>query len=133
MKRVTQEMLKIYKPLSGMDWMNYRLVKKEATFHHIVKKEFGGKETIENGCILMPIAHQYLHLIECKSPTHYQLLTKMFQLINSQKSEPTVEQREVIETILRDFEYIHRNDKNAKGKSMIKYTYKKREDIWRRY
>ena len=27
MKQITREMLKIYKPISNMDWLNYKLVK----------------------------------------------------------------------------------------------------------
>ena len=66
MKEITKEMLKIYKPYSNLDWMNYRLVKKDLTFHHIKKREDGGEQIIENGALLMPIAHQYLHIIEYK-------------------------------------------------------------------
>jgi len=52
MKQITREMLKIYQPLSNMDWMNYRLVRKDLTFHHIVKRENQGKQEISNGCLL---------------------------------------------------------------------------------
>lgn len=47
MNSIKKEMLKIYKPISGLDWLNYRLVKKDLTYHHILKKSDGGKETIE--------------------------------------------------------------------------------------
>lgn len=43
MKKVTKEMLKIYKPISNLDWMNYKIIKKDMTAHHILKKEDGGK------------------------------------------------------------------------------------------
>lgn len=56
MKQITREMLKIYKPYSNLDWMNYRLVKKDLTFHHIIKAEHGGERVISNGCLIMPIA-----------------------------------------------------------------------------
>ena len=56
MDKVTQEMLEIYKPLSHLDWMNYRLVKRDVTFHHIVKSEHHGKRVISNGALLMPVA-----------------------------------------------------------------------------
>ena len=42
-KQITKEMLHIYKPLSDMDWMNYKLVRKDLTAHHILKREDGGK------------------------------------------------------------------------------------------
>ena len=62
MKQITKEMLRIYKPISNLDWMNYKLVKRDLTFHHIVKREEGGKEEISNGALIMPIPHQCLGL-----------------------------------------------------------------------
>lgn len=126
MKQITREMLKIYKPISNMDWLNYKLVKKDLTFHHIVKKVNGGFEEISNGALLMPIPHQYLHVIEFKEWKTYKHLNDMFRIINDQRHEPTLEQREIIECILQDFEYKHKDDRTAKGKMLIKPEYKKR-------
>ena len=111
-----------------MDWMNYRLVRKDLTFHHIVKRENGGKQVISNGALIMPVApaHQYLHLIEYKDIETYNAINKIFKLVNDQEAEPTREQREIVEYLLREFEKIHRNDKNSKGKSLIQYKYLKR-------
>ena len=61
MKKITREMLKIYKPYSGLDWMNYKIVKRDMTAHHIIKRENGGKMQIDNIAPLMLIAHQYFH------------------------------------------------------------------------
>lgn len=127
MKAVTREMLKIYKPLSNMDWMNYRIVnKQDLTFHHIQKREDFGKEIIENGALILKHSHQYLHLIEYKDPKTYDAINKIFKYINQQRHEPTREQREIIEFMLREFERIHRWDKNSKGKLLIKYKYRNR-------
>lgn len=124
MKNITKEMIKIYKPVSNLDWLNYKIVKKsDLTFHHIEKKEFGGKETIDNGALLMPIPHQYLHLIEYKDIETYIALNKIFKIINNQKSEPTKEQREIIELLLRDFEKEYKWSKNSKGKLLIQRKY----------
>lgn len=122
-KKITKDMLKIYKPISGLDWMNYKLVKKDATFHHIQKKCDGGKEEISNGAILMPISHEYLHLIENKDMFTYCLLNRMFRIINMQRSEPNEEQRKIIECLLKMFEEEHKEDKNARNKALIKYQY----------
>lgn len=119
-------MLKIYKPLSDMDWMNYQVKRSEMTFHHIRKKEDGGLEVVENGALLMPTAHQYLHIIEYKEYGTYEALNKMFLVINGQMKEPTKEQRDIIEFLLREFEEKHKNDKNSKGKPLIKEKYKDR-------
>lgn len=126
MTEITKEMLKIYKPYSNMDWMNYKLVRKDLTFHHIVKRENGGKREIENGALLIPVAHQYLHLIEYKDKETYNAINKIFYYINQQRYEPTREQREIIEYLLQEFEKVHKNDKNSKGKSLIQYKYRQR-------
>lgn len=116
-------MLQIYVPISNLDWMNYRLVKNELTFHHIKKKENGGKRIIENGALLMPYAHQYLHLIEFKDIETYETLNRIFKQINSHRKEATYGQRQMIEYILREFEEIHKNDRGHKGKKLIKDEY----------
>ena len=127
MDKVTQEMLEIYKPLSHLDWLNYKLVKRDITFHHIIKKELCGKRTIENGALLMPISHQYLHLIECKDNDTYVALNKLFKCINEQRYEPTREQREIVEYLLQEFERVHRWDKNSKGKLLLQRKYLERK------
>ena len=109
-----------------MDWMNYRLVRKDLTFHHILKREFGGKPELTNGALLMPVAHQYLHLIEYKDIETYNAINRIFGYVNQQEYEPTREQREIIEYLLREFEKIHKWDKNSKGKLLIQHKYKQR-------
>ena len=123
MGQMTKEMLEIYKPYSELDWLNYKLVRKNVTFHHIIKREHGGKRVIENGALLMPVAHQYLHLIECKDIDTYVAINKIFMLINQQRYEPTSEQRRIIEYLLSEFERIHRWDKTSKGKLLIQRKY----------
>lgn len=123
MKQITREMLRIYKPVSNLDWLNYKLVKKNLTFHHIVKKCEGGREIITNGALLMPIPHQYLHIIEFKDYKTYKHINDVFRIINDQLHEPTREQRETLEYILQEFEYKHREDRTSRGKRLIKIEY----------
>lgn len=52
MKPIAREMLRIYKPISDMDWMNYKLVRKNVTCHHIVKREDGGRLEQSNIALL---------------------------------------------------------------------------------
>lgn len=126
MKNITAEMLKIYVPYSGLDWMNYKLVKKDVTFHHIQKRCDSGKREISNGCLLMSNAHNYLHLIEFKDLETYIALNKIFKYVNQQQAEPTTEQRELIEYLLKQFEIEHRWDKGSKGKLLLKHKYLER-------
>ena len=123
MKQITREMLRIYKPISNLDWLNYKLVKKDLTFHHIVKKVDGGKEIITNGALLMPIPHQYLHIIEYKDWKTYKHINDLFRIINDQRYEPTKEQRETIEYMLLEFEAKHKDERTSKGKKLIKLEY----------
>lgn len=126
MKNITGKMLKIYVPVSGLDWMNYHLVKEEITFHHIKKKSDGGKKEINNGALIMPISHQYLHLIEYLDIDTYLELNSIFKIVNMQGKEPTLMQRGVIEDLLLSFEDIHKWDKNSNGELVIKRKYLKR-------
>ena len=123
-------MLEIYKPVSGLDWMNYKLVRKDITFHHIIKRSAGGRRDIDNGALLMGnSAHPYLHIIEYKDIETYNALNKIFKFINQQKHEPTTEQREIIEYLLQEFENKHRLDKSSKVKLLIKHRYLERDFI----
>ena len=126
MKQITREVLKIYKPISGLDWMNYKIVRKDMTAHHIIKKENHGKLEIGNIAPLMPVAHSYLHLIECKDINTYNAINEIFKIVSDQMYEPTREQREIIECLLQEFERVHRFDKGSKGKLLIKRKYLER-------
>lgn len=127
MKEVTRELIRIYKPLDNLDWLNYRITKQNPlTYHHIVKREHGGLMTLENGALLTVIGHRYLHIIECKDYQIYMAISKMLELINKQKHAPTQEQREIMEYLLNEFYNLHKKDKIAKGKTLIKHDYLKR-------
>lgn len=122
-------MIKIYEPISNLDWMNYHLVKEEITIHHIKKRCDGGKKEISNLALLMPTSHQYLHLIEWADIDTYMELNGLFKVINMQQKEPTLMQRGVIEDILMRFEDEHRWDKDRDGNIIIKRKYLKRWDL----
>lgn len=121
MRTITKEMIKIYN-LDKWCFMGYKL-DKTATFHHIVKKEHGGKEEIDNGAVLNPFAHQYLHIIEYKDIGTYEAINRILKVINEQRDRPTKEQLEIISYLLRMFEEDHSNDKSSKGKRLIRHQY----------
>ena len=129
MDRVKQEMLRIYEPISNLDWMNYKLLRKDITYHHIQKRSNGGKRTMENGALLMPVAHEYLHLIEFCDIETYELINNLFRVVNNQHCEPTYEQRLAVEYLLREFESVHKWDKGRKGKLLLQRKYLRRD--WR--
>lgn len=127
MKNIMRDMLKIYVPVSGLDWMNYKLVRDDLSFHHIIKKCDKGKKEIKNGAILQSSnSHPYLHLIEYIDIEVYVKLNEMFKVINKQREEPSEMQRYAIEDILLAFEKEHRWEKNSKGELLIQKKYLKR-------
>ena len=126
MKSITKQMIKIYN-LDKLCFMGYTL-DKTASFHHIVKKENGGKEVIENGAVLNKTAHEYLHIIEYKDIGTYIAINKILKIINEQRDRPTTEQLEIISKILSMFEEEHKEEKTSKGKRLIKHQYLDRFD-----
>lgn len=121
MKSITKQMIKIYN-LDKLCFMGYTL-DKTASFHHIVKKEHGGKEVVENGAVLNKTAHEYLHIIEYKDIGTYIAINKILKIINEQRDRPTTEQYQIISKILSMFEEEHKEDKTSKGKRLIKHQY----------
>jgi hypothetical protein len=126
MKQITRDMLKIYKPYSEMDWLNYKIVRNDMTAHHIVKKEHGGKLEMDNIALLLSVSHSYLHIIEYKDLETYIAINKIFKYVNQQKHEPTIEQRAEIECLLHDFEVQHEKDKGRKNTLLIKKKFLER-------
>lgn len=127
MKEVTKQMIKIYKPID-LDWLNYKVTRENPiTAHHIVKREDGGKLVLDNIALLSKCGHQYLHIIEFKEHKIYEMLNKMFEIINRQGHAPTEDQRFVIQYLLDEFYSLHKNDKNSKGKTLIRYDYISRQ------
>ena len=126
MKEIVKEMLKIYKPISNLDWLNYKITRNKLTAHHIIKREHGGKLEMNNIALLVDVSHQYLHLIEHKDYDTYIALNKILKMINEQQHEPTQEQRELVEYLLTEFERVHKWDKGSKGRLIIQKKYLER-------
>lgn len=126
MKNITKIMIDQYN-VQKIDWMGYKLNKDNLyTYHHIVKKEHGGEETIENGAILTKIAHEYLHKIECKDIELYNYINNVLKQINEQGFGPLKRQLLAIDFILKMFEKEHFGDSTKKGKILIKNEYFRR-------
>ena len=106
--------------------MGYKL-DKTASFHHLVKREHGGKEEITNGAVLNKSAHEYLHIIEYKDIDTYITINNILKLINQQKDRPTIEQYMMISKLLSAFEEEHKEDRTAKGKMLIRDKYLNRQ------
>ena len=127
MREETKILVGYYGIDDGLDWLNFKIDNpRELQFHHIIKKSDGGKMTLDNGAILTPNAHQFLHTIERYDIEIYNAIKKMFKLYVMQKSSPTDEQRELMQIILNVAYLRFENAKTKKGKPILKERFKNR-------
>lgn len=127
MREATKILVDYYGIDDGMDWMNFPIHNPhDLQFHHIVKKADGGKMTINNGAILTPDAHKFLHTIERYDIEIYNAIKKMFKLYVIQKASPTLEQRGMMQDILNLAYLRFENAYTKKGKPILKEHFKNR-------
>lgn len=125
MREETKMLVGFYGIEDGLDWLNFPIIRpKELQFHHIKKKENGGTFEFNNGAILTPNAHRFLHIIERYDKDIYNKITKLFKLYVLQKNPPTIEQRKLMQELLNRFYIKHANTKTKKGKPVIKERFK---------
>ena len=126
MKQITKLMVNMYN-LHKIDFMGYKVNKDNPyTYHHLLKKCHGGKETIENGAILTKYSHEYLHIVETRDLNIYNYINNVLKQINEQGHEPLLRQILAIDYLLKLFEHDHINDKSSKNKRLIKNEYLRR-------
>lgn len=110
------------------DFMGYTFkLQKELSYHHlIVPKRKGGKETIENGSILVQnTSHNYLHTIEKIDKEIFDLITNEM-IIENIKGKLDIVNLKKIRELLLYFEKEHCCDKTKKGEDLIKEEYIRR-------
>lgn len=126
MRKILNLMTNLYN-LNGIDFLGYKVSKSNPyTFHHLIKKCEGGKETIQNGAILTRNSHQYLHIIESRDLETYIQLNNILKQINEQGFAPLKRQILAADYILRLFENEHFQDKTSNGKVLIRKEFLKR-------
>ena len=124
MREETKKLIEYYGIDDRLDWLNFPIIRsRELQFHHIKKKADGGTMALKNGAILTPTAHRFLHTIERYDIEIYNAITKMFKLYVKQGKAPTIEQRKIMQGILKEFYKKHKNTKTKKGKPIIKERY----------
>ena len=119
MKEILKLMIDQYN-IHKIDWMGYKVSKDNPyTYHHLLKKENGGKETVENGAILTKIGHEYLNIIESRDIELYNYINNILKQINEQGFMPLERQLLAIDAMLKMFEKDHRYDRSSKNKRLI--------------
>ena len=123
MNSTLRDMIQIFNP-DGFDWMNFALTNKNPyTYHHILEREKGGDNSVENGAILTKRAHSFLHLLQWYYPEAYKDLQRVFRRINLSMRPVTQEYVDEIDDILEKLlitkEYKIQPDKQAVGTGSI--------------
>lgn len=133
MKEITTLMLREFKIKQlGYDFMGFKLLKGDIyTAHHlIIPARFGGKLTRDNTVVLCgKTAHPYLHLVECKDYDMFCYLTSEMIDMNI-LGRLDIKNLKNIDDLLLQFEKEHCDDRDKKGKILIKKEYYWRERPW---
>lgn len=135
MKEITKLMINEYHIMKlKMDFMGYSVQRKESlSFHHLIvphreckQKGLGEGYFKWNGAILrQETSHDYLHIIENIDPEIFYLITS--EMIDENlKGKLDKENLLRIYDLLEYFEREHIDDRNKKGKRIIKPEYTKR-------
>ena len=124
MKSITNLMINEWK-MKNICWMGYKVSKDNPyTFHHLKKKEHGGKEEIKNGAILTDIAHRLLNIVESRDIELYEYINNVLKQINEQGFAPLERQLLAIDYILRIFEEKYGKERTKSGKILLRKEYK---------
>ena len=126
MKEIVRIMINEWE-IKNIGWMGYKVSRDNPyTYHHIEKKENGGKETLKNGAVLTDIGHKYLHIVEARDKELYDYINLVLQQINEQGFTALERQLLAIDYFLKQFEREHEKDRSKHGKILIKQEYKNR-------
>lgn len=137
MKEITRQMIKTYN-IKKFDFMGYDIKRKESlSFHHLIiprreSKSYGIGDgyVFWNGAILVQqTSHEYLHIIEAKD---YEIFCRLTSEMIDQniKGKLDIENLKKIKDLLLYFEHEYQNQRNNKGKLLIKHDYLENRFNW---
>lgn len=132
MRNVTRDMIKTYRINKlKYDFMGYTFNRyEELSFHHLIipkrdsiKAGIGDGYLVWNGSILkQDTSHDYLHIIEQIDREIFLAITDAM-IRENQLGKLDIEELKRIRMLLEYFEKEHKDDKNKKGKTLIKRKY----------
>ena len=95
----------------GLDFMGFIVTDiKDLSYHHlIVPKRSGGKETVENGAILIIAAHRLLHFIEEKNNKIYKEIRHQM-ILENKKGQIDLQNLVIIDRLLLEFEQKYKSE-----------------------
>lgn len=137
MKEITRQMIKIYN-IKKFDFMGYDIKRKESlSFHHLIvarryckQQGLGEGYYLWNGAILVQnTSHDYLHTIEHIDYDVFCALSSEMIDMNI-KGYLDIQNLRQIKDILLYFEREHQDERNHKGKLLIKPDYTQNRFNW---
>jgi hypothetical protein len=100
-----------------VDWMGSTINGPSClTRHHIIKKEDGGSNDINNYALLTVESHRLLHYLEENNYVDYVNLNKMFLELNKSMAPPTIEYYDNIKKIIKKVKKIIKNKRRVRRK-----------------
>ena len=107
-------MMKIYNTYD-VDWMADEIKSPSSlTRHHIVKKESGGENSINNYALLTEDSHHLLHFLEDNYYSDYVNLNKYFLELNESGNPPNEEYFNEIKSIIKRVKKSIKNKKRQR-------------------
>ena len=101
-KHILEEMIQIFGK-QKFDWMGYKITPQNyISYHHILEKRNGGKETVDNGAILSKDSHILLHKLEQINYDLYLHWQLLFININEKKAPLDDDSLWEIEVLLKE-------------------------------
>lgn len=98
------------------DWLNFKITKEnKLTYHHLLKRQNGGRHGIDNGAPLTTLGHNYLHQIEARDYEIYIKLNNILKRINTSGTAPTNDDIKLIEQLFLEFETKHYEELNQRN------------------
>jgi len=109
-------MIKIYNT-NKVDWLGYEINSpSDLTRHHIIKKEKGGEDNINNYALLTKESHILLHFMENSYNAAYIKLQQLFIELNKSMKEPKLEYYNEVNKILKKIKKDIKNKKRIRRK-----------------
>ena len=109
-----EHMMKIYNTYE-VDWMGEAITNpKTLTRHHIIKKEDGGENGINNYALLTECSHHLMNYIEEKFYDNYIALNNLFLELNKSGVPPSEEYFEKVRLIIKRVKKTIKNQRRGR-------------------
>ena len=107
-------MAKIYGTIDT-DWLGDKFKNlSELTRHHIIKKQYGGEDSISNYALLTKKSHSFIHYLEINYNKEYNYLNSKFIELNNSLTCPTLEYYNDISKVVKRIRKIIKNQKRKR-------------------